>query len=256
MEQTAAGWNPELYESRHSFVWEFGKGLIELLRPQPGERILDVGCGTGQLTAEIAKAGAEVVGVDRSPKMVEQARANFPDLTFEVADATTMRFSGFNAVFSNAALHWVKDARAAAAAISAALVPRGRFVAEFGGRGNIRALVDAIYPALAALGLRDPEQLSPWFYPGIGEYATVLDECGLEAEFAALFDRPTRLEGGREALANWLTMFGGNFLAAVPEELRDRFVRLVEERAAPRLFRDGVWTIDYRRLRIVAIKRA
>ena len=256
MEPTAAGWNPELYESRHSFVWEFGRGVIELLRPQPGERILDVGCGTGQLTAEIAKSGAQVLGVDRSPKMIEQARSNFPELTFEVADATTMRFSGFDAVFSNAALHWVKNARAAAAAISGALVPGGRFVAEFGGRGNIQTLLDAMYPALVTLGLPDPEQLNPWYYPGIGEYATILHDCGLEAESAALFDRPTRLEGGPEALANWLAMFGGNFLAALPPDRQETFVRLVEERAAPRLLHDGVWTVDYRRLRIVAFKRA
>lgn len=256
MDETAAGWNAELYESRHSFVWEFGRGLIELLAPQPGERILDVGCGTGQLTAEIARAGAEVVGVDRSPTMIEQARANFPELKFEVADATTMHFSGFHAVFSNAALHWVPDARAAASAISRALVPRGRFVAEFGGRGNIRALMEAMYEALATLGLPHPEQLNPWYYPGVAEYSGILEGCGLEVEFAALFNRPTRLEGGAEGLANWLAMFGGNFTAALPPGERDRFVHLVEEHSAAKLFRDGVWTADYRRLRIIAIKRS
>ena len=155
-------WNPSLYQSSHSFVWEYGKGLVELLAPQAGERVLDVGCGTGQLTAEIARAGAEVVGIDNSPAMIEQARGNFPGLRFEVADVTGMPYrEEFDAVFSNAVLHWVRDAEAAAGAIVRALKPGGRFVAEFGGHGNTRTLLDAVYRSMEALGVTEPEKHNP-----------------------------------------------------------------------------------------------
>src|SRR5262245_47515749 len=134
-------WDPALYQSSHSFVWERGRGLVELLAPQAGERILDIGCGTGQLTAEIAGAGAHVVGVDNSAAMIEQARANFPELRFEQADVRSLKFDHeFDAVFSNAVLHWVQQADTAAAVMSRALKPGGRMVVEFGGHGNTQAL--------------------------------------------------------------------------------------------------------------------
>jgi len=249
-------WNAELYQSSHSFVWKFGKDLLAQLGPRPGERILDVGCGTGQLTAEISSAGAEVVGIDSSASMVERARQNFPDLRFEQCSVTAMPFhEEFDAVFSNATLHWVRDAEAAVDAISRALKPGGRFIAEFGGRGNTGALLEALYQELAASGVDEPKRLNPWYYPSIAEYAAVLERAGLEVTFAALFERPTPLEGGDEALANWLAMFGASFTNALSPELRGPFVRRIEQRAAHRLRRpDGVWTIDYRRLRIRAAK--
>jgi trans-aconitate methyltransferase len=256
MELATERWNPELYQSSHSFVWKYGRELLAQLAPQPGERILDVGCGTGQLTGEISRAGAEVVGIDSSASMIEQARQNFPDLRFEQLSVTAMPYrEEFDAVFSNATLHWVRDAEAAADRISSALKPGGRFVAEFGGRGNTAALLEAVYQALESLGVGDPLGLNPWYYPGIGEYATVLERAGLEVTFAALFDRPTPLEGGDDALANWLAMFGKCFTDALAPELRGPFVRRVEERAERRLRPDGVWTVDYRRLRIRAVKR-
>ncbi|HEY2014909.1 MAG TPA: methyltransferase domain-containing protein [Bryobacteraceae bacterium] len=245
-------WNPSLYQSSHSFVWEYGRDLINLLEPQPGERILDIGCGTGQLTAAIAHAGAQVVGLDSSAAMIGQASGNFPDLTFEVQDIAGMRFaSPFDAVFSNAALHWVLRADEAAASIAAALVPGGRFVAELGGHGNNRAVLHAVRMALESKFGAAPEHLNPWFFPSVGEYATILERHGLEVTFATLFDRPTPLEGGDRGLANWLAMFGSPL---TPHFEDAGFVDLVQKFAAPRLLRDGVWSIDYRRLRIVARK--
>jgi trans-aconitate 2-methyltransferase len=256
MERPTEHWNAELYQSGHSFVWKFGRDLLAQLAPQPGERILDVGCGTGQLTAEISGSGAQVVGIDSAASMIEQARQNFPDLRFEQRSVTAMPYrEEFDAVFSNATLHWVRDADAAAGSISRALKPGGRFVAEFGGRGNTAALLEAVYQELDSMGVGDPQGLNPWYYPGIGEYAMVLERAGLEVTFAALFDRPTPLEGGDDALANWLEMFGRCFTDALAPELRGPFIRRVEERAEPRLRPDGVWTIDYRRLRIRAVKR-
>src|ERR1700722_14761386 len=154
MELPAEHWNPDLYQASHSFVWKFGRDLLAQLAPQPGERILDVGCGTGQLTGEISRSGAQVVGIDSATSMIEQAKQNFPDVRFEQFDVTAMPYrEEFDAVFSNAALHWVRDTAAAANGISRALKPGGRFVAEFGGRGNIDALLEAVYPALESLGV-------------------------------------------------------------------------------------------------------
>jgi trans-aconitate 2-methyltransferase len=250
-----ADWNVGLYEAKHSFVWQFGRDLLEVLAPQAGERVLDVGCGTGRLSAEIASSGAEVLGIDYSPTMVSQARANFPILSFETQDACTMPYLGeFHAVFSNAALHWMQPAEQAAAAMSRALKPGGRLVAEFGGRGNIQVLVNAAYGALRQLGIADPERHNPWYFPSVGEYATLLERAGLEVTLAAMFDRPTPLEGGDSSLQDWFTVFGARLTEGLPPARVPDFMRLVEDYAAPFLFRDGQWIADYRRLRIVARK--
>ncbi len=246
-------WNSSLYQSKHSFVWEYGKDLVGLLAPQAGERILDVGCGTGQLTAEIARAGAQVAGIDSSNAMIDQARVNFPELRFEVADVTAMPYrEEFDAVFSNAVLHWVREADAAVEAVGRALKPGGRLVAEFGGHGNTRAVLEAVYRSMEALGIAEPERHNPWFYPRIGEYATLLERHGLTVTFAVLFDRPTALEGAEQGLSNWLGMFGERLTSAVRDEQRTEFQRLVEQHAAPLLWRAGKWWVDYRRLRVVA----
>lgn len=248
-------WNSELYQSSHSFVWQYGRDLLVLLSAKPGERILDVGCGTGQLTAEIAQFGAEVVGIDSSPDMIATARNNFPQLRFEVADVTALNFANeFDVVVSNAALHWVRDQPSAIASIARALKPRGRLVLEMGGRGNLHHLLDAVYQALRTLGVANPEQLLPWSFPSIGEYAPMLEAHGLEVDFAVLFDRATILEGGDRGLKLWLEMFGRFALKAIAPEQRKEFFRLAEQFAGPSLFHNGVWTMDYKRLRLVAVK--
>jgi trans-aconitate 2-methyltransferase len=225
-------WNAGLYESAHSFVWQRGRGLVEMLAPRAGERILDAGCGTGQLTAELAQSGADVLGVDSSESMIEQARRNFPALAFRVADVRSPDFhEEFDAVFSNAVLHWVLEPEAAAGAISRALKTGGRFVAEFGGYGNTRAMLDAARGALDALGCAP---VKPWYFPKVGEYSSVLEGQGLEVRHAALFDRPIRLEHGENGLAEWIEMFGGQFLAAAGEARKEHFLRSVEARGPGR----------------------
>ncbi len=245
-----AAWNPGLYDGNHSFVWKFGAALLELLEPKAGERILDLGCGTGHLTAQIAAAGTHVVGFDSSPEMIEQARLAYPKYQFEVADARTFSVSEpFDAVFSNAVLHWVKEPDAAAARIRAALKPGGRFVAELGGHGNTRQMVDALRRQVANFGVTDDE--TPWYFPGIAEYAAVLERNGLEVTFATLFDRPTLLEGD-DGLRKWFEMFGGKVLERFNFEQRGVLLTALETELRPRLYRDGGWFADYRRLRIVA----
>ncbi len=236
-------WDAALYERGHSFVWKLSGGMVELLAPQSGERVLDVGCGTGQLTAKIAEAGAEVFGIDSSPEMIAQASANYPDLQFAAADITHYRAeSPFDAVFSNAVLHWVHDAEAAVRAIAGALRPGGRFVAEFGGKGNVAAILEALHELTGIA--------NPWYFPSIGEYAPILERNGLEVSQAFLFDRFTRTEDPNTGLRDWIRMFGRGW----PNE--EVFLAAMEERLRSRLYRDGAWFIDYRRIRVVAVKPA
>jgi SAM-dependent methyltransferase len=256
MPPTAADWNARLYDSAHAFVWEFGRALLAQLAPQPGERILDIGAGTGHLTSEIAASGAEVIGIDRSAAMTEQARANFPELHFETLDVNALPFDAeFDAAFSNAVLHWVKPPEAAVAAIARALKPGGRIVFEFGGHGNIIVILGAAYHALAQLGVANPEQFNPWYFPSIPEYSALLEAHDIEVTFAHLFDRPTPLEEGERGLDNWFRMFGARLVEAVPEPAHADFLRLAAEYAAPNLLHEGRWTADYRRLRIAGNKK-
>jgi trans-aconitate methyltransferase len=245
-------WDAGLYDGKHAFVWKHGASLVELLAPKAGERVLDLGCGTGHLTAAIAAAGAAVVGLDRSAEMLGQARAAYPHLEFVRGDARDFAFDQpFDAVFSNATLHWVRPPEAAARCVRDALKPGGRFVAEFGGRGNVRAVAAALRAAAERLGL--PPQEPPWYFPGVGEYAAVLEGAGLEVRLASLFDRPTPLEG-EGGLRDWVAMFGRALLEGVPAGRREEFLGAVEDAARPTLFRDGGWTADYRRLRVVAAR--
>lgn len=254
---SAKTWDAALYDSKHSFVWKYGASLIDVLAPQPGERILDLGCGTGHLTAQIAAAGAEVIGIDNAPGMIESARASYPHLRFELADAVDFAFAEpFDAVFSNAAIHWMQHPERVAACIARALKPGGRFVVEFGGRGNVKAFIDAGYAAVEAAGYPSRRETHVWFFPNIGEYATLLERQGLEVTSALLFDRPTPLEGGEEGLRLWMKMFGGAFLAGLSVEHQDEVIRRTEVLLRPTQYREGTWIAPYRRLRIVAYKES
>ena len=247
-------WSPSLYEGQHAFVWKYGAGLLPLLDAKPGERVVDLGCGTGHLTSQIAETGADVVGIDNSPEMIGQARQNFPKLRFLLADATSFSVDEpVDAVFSNAVLHWVLDAEGAVRAIARALKPGGRFVAEFGGKRNVAAVLDAVTAAAAAGGWT---LSNPWYYPSVGEYAAILERNGMDVRLASHFDRLTPLEEGERGFKEWLEMFGGKLLAPLPERARAAVVSDAAERARGLLYRDGRWHIDYVRLRVVAVRQA
>jgi trans-aconitate methyltransferase len=248
-------WDARKYDARHAYIWQYGASLIDVLSPQTGERILDLGCGTGHLAARIAASGAVVIGIDNSTDMVAQAQANYPELRFEVADGAEFRFEEpFDAVFSNAALHWMRRPAQVAACVSAALKPGGRFVAEFGGKGNIRAVVGALERALERAGCPERRENNPWFFPSIGEYTTLLEDQGLCPTYAALFDRPTPVDSGESGLRDWLDMFAGDYLTGISPDQLAGIVRDIEEELRPQQYRDGTWIIDYRRLRIIAVR--
>ncbi len=247
-----AKWDAALYDDKHSFVWKMAAGVLELLAAKPGERILDLGCGTGHLTAKIAEAGARVVGVDRSPEMIRQAREKYPSLRFEVMDAREIVLDGnFDAVFSNATLHWVKQPERVIAGIKNALHPGGRFIAEFGGKGNTGEFLKAAGRAWSNLKLAGPAP-HPWYFPGIAEYSGLLEQHDLELTHAELFDRPTPLDDSEHGLRNWLDMFGAPFVDGLPETIHERFKEEVERELRPILFQSGRWVMDYRRLRVAA----
>lgn len=248
-------WNTALYDRQHAFVWQYGESLVDWLAPQPGEQILDLGCGTGHLTAKIAATGARVIGMDANPDMIAVAQQTYPELSFAIADARNFQLSEpVDAVFSNATLHWVKDPDAVIQCIYQALKPGGRFVAEFGGKGNIGAIATALFAAFRSLGYAQCETWNPWYFPTIGDYATRLEQQGLEVTRAVLFNRPTPLEEGDSGLSNWLRMFANGILAHVSVDAQTQVIHQVEESLKSTLYQAGKWTADYRRLRIVARK--
>ncbi len=245
-------WNPNLYQNNHDFVWQYGESLLELLQPQPGERILDLGCGTGQLTAKIAEAGAAVVGMDADNAMIAEARRNYPTLQFLVGDARNFLVEQpYKAIFSNAALHWVQPPEMAIASMFQALQSEGRLVAEFGGKGNVQKITEALFSTLEQKGYRGE---NPWYFPSIGEYTTLLEQQGWIVTYAGLFDRPTVLKSGVAGLSNWLKMFGKGIFTSLTPAQREAVIQSVEAQVRSSLWQEDHWIADYRRLRIIAYK--
>lgn len=249
-------WDARRYDGHHSFVWEHATDLIELLAPKCDERILDLGCGTGHLTAQIAESGAAVVGLDASVDMVRQASQNYPEIRFEVQDARSLPFvSEFDAVFSNAVLHWIRPPEAAIESMWRVLKSGGRLVAEFGGRGNIAAILKAVNESLDTLESGNAAaRRADFYFPKVGEYTSLLERFGFEVTLAAHFDRPTPLDGGQEGMRSWLQMFGKDYLGPLSSRQRDELISNVEEATRPALYCDGKWVADYKRIRVRAFK--
>ena len=246
----AQKWDPEQYEREGGFVADYGRGVAGMLDPQPGERILDLGCGDGRLSEFLAGSGCRLVAVDSSAEQVCAARGR--GLDARLIDAARLRFGEeFDAVFSNAALHWIRPPEAVARGVFAALRPGGRFVGELGGRGNIDSIRGALAAALPAHGL-DFDDLDPWYFPDEMKYSRLLQAAGFAVDRMELFDRPTPLPGG---ISGWLRTFTRGFLEPVPEAEREGFLDRIAASLEPELRRDdGEWFVDYVRLRFAATK--
>jgi SAM-dependent methyltransferase len=244
-------WDPERYARNARFVSDLGAPVVELLAPQPGERVLDLGCGDGALTAELVARGCPVVGVDGSAEQIAAARAR--GLDARVADGQSLAFeSEFDAVFSNAALHWMKRPDAVIDGVARALRPGGRFVGEFGGQGCVAKIVAALDRALARRGL-DAASLNPWYFPSAEEYRKRLEARGFEVRSIALFPRPTPLPGD---VTGWLETFAESFTRALAAGERRPFLAEVRDALRPELVDpSGVWVADYVRLRFSAALR-
>ncbi|WP_253701244.1 trans-aconitate 2-methyltransferase [Bacillus sp. FJAT-29814] len=247
-------WNAALYDSKHSFVSALGESLVELLAPKKGERILDLGCGTGDLAKQLSDCGVDVIGVDNSENMVVQAKSKYPHIHFAVKDATDLGYCNeFDAVFSNAVLHWVKPPEQALNSIYKSLKDGGRFVAEFGGKGNVQTITDEIIKKIGQEGIAFKKEHFPWFYPSIAEYSTLMEEAGFRVTFAQHFDRPTKLDG-ENGLRNWIDMFGMSLLEAIPFDKKEWIISNVENNLKEVLYNDSHWLADYKRIRIIGVK--
>ncbi|MGG4497201.1 class I SAM-dependent methyltransferase [Brevibacillus reuszeri] len=247
-------WNAELYDDKMNFVSHYGRGLIDWLQPVSTERILDLGCGTGDLTASLAESGATVMGVDFSADMINSARQKYPHLPFQIADAHTFRTSdSYDAIFSNAALHWMKRPEEVIESVWLALAPKGRFVAEFGGKGNCELVINALRTTLAQKGISADERM-PWYFPSIAEYAALLERQGFSVVLASHYDRPTVMPDGDRGLRHWLDSFCSPFFADLSASDIDDVCLQVTELLRPALFQDGKWIVDYKRIRVIANK--
>jgi trans-aconitate methyltransferase len=248
---TQQTWDPVTYGRNGAFVHQLAGGALEWLAPQPGERILDLGCGDGQLTLRIAATGAQVEGVDASAEMAAAARARGLNAVEGNAEALPHATAAYDAVFSNAALHWVRDHEAMLTQVRRVLRPGGRFVAEMGGHGNIAAIRVAFMAALAHHGLTGRED-GVNYYPAPEAYQRRLERHGFRVERIAHFPRPTPLgEGG---ISTWLRTFRRGVLEGLPKATQQAVIDETAELLSTALCdEDGNWTADYVRLRFVAV---
>lgn len=244
-------WSAERYARTARFVSDLGMPVVELLAPVAGERILDLGCGDGALTEKLAALSAQVVGVDSSADFVAAAKARGLDARLMNAEALDLAET-FDAVFSNAALHWMRDQDAVMRGVYSVLRPGGRFVVEMGGRGNVQTIAAELMAALRRRAI-EPGPLVPWVFPSVEEQTARLERFGFDVRSIALIPRPTTLPG---PLADWLDNFAEAFLKAVPSGERDALKREVSDALASRLKDgEGRWVADYVRLRFAAVRR-
>jgi SAM-dependent methyltransferase len=244
-------WNSRTYDQNARFVSDLGMPVVELLAPVSGERVLDLGCGDGVLTAKLQAIGCTVVGIDLSEDFVQAAIGKGVDA--RLGDARHLDFHDeFDAVLSNAVLHWIPEATSVADGVYRALKHGGRFVGEFGGHGNIAAIMTSLVATLRRHGVQLEERLG-WYYPTVAEYRAVLEQAGFEVESLELIPRPTPLPTG---MIGWLKTFRGTYLR---EKLGDQadaaLAEIVENLQFALCDRSGNWTADYVRLRFFAFKR-
>jgi len=247
-------WDAERYTRDFAFVHQYGEDVLDWLEFPPGARVIDLGCGNGALTAELARRGASVWGMDASEEMLKEARRLHPSLPFQRGD---VRFweaeEPVDAVFSNAVFHWVpvENHPLMLWHINRSLNMRGQLVCEFGGKGNGATLHGALRRAFEKRGYR---YALPFYFPSIGDYAPMLEQAGFRVERALLLERPTCCRNGEAGLREWIRMFVQQPFRQMEHRMARAVVEEVEEELRPHLFHDGNWYVDYVRIRWKAVK--
>lgn len=246
-------WDTKLYNTTGSFVTNYGNDIVKLLNSQANETILDLGCGTAKLTNDIACTANKVCGFDYSQNMIDDAQEKYPRIDFQVGDAQKQLdypAENFDAVFSNAVLHWMSDAENVIKNVNKVLKKGGRFVFEMGGKGNLDHILTTMDSLSGKYNLKDFHLKN--FYPSISEYTTILEQNGFEVKYAELIDRPTLLEG-ESGLRNLITAFRTNIIDQLNDS-KDSFLDDIEKHTKEKLYKDGDWYADYVRLRVIAYK--
>lgn len=245
-------WNPELYEEKHHFVPEYGRGLLAYLPEQTDLSILDLGCGTGLLTRILAEKGHRVVGIDNSAEMIGKARALYPHISFETFDALDLPWSNrFDVVFSNAVFHWIREPRLLLQNVWKTLKPGGRLICEFGAAGNVGRIRRAMEEAMERRGFTYE---NPFFFPSEQEYRSLLGDEGFMIEHCAIFDRPTPLNDGAEGMRHWIRQFFAGELRRLEEREQAELLDEMDASLKEELWDGAQWVADYRRLRVSAVK--
>lgn len=247
-------WNADLYSTKHNFVFKYGEDLINWLQPKEDERILDVGCGTGELTNELSKSGATIVGIDASEQMIRKAKEQFPNIEFFVKDATNFSFDEpFDAAFSNATLHWINDQLKALQCVYNSLKEGGRFVFEMGGKHNIESIHNAVKKAMEEAGLKDNIPTVSNYFPSVAEQTNLLEQAAFTVTDVAHFKRPTVLQG-EDGMRNWIVQFCTFFFTQISPVEKEQVTNRAVELLRPTNYKNGTWYGDYVRLRVKAIK--
>ena len=252
---SVTSWSPTLYNQKHSFVYHYGESLVKELNSQPNEQILDLGCGTGELTQQISASGACAIGIDSSAELIATAQQRFPNIEFRRQDAAQLSDTEqYDAIFSNAVLHWIKDQSAVTRGMFQVLRPGGRLVAEFGGQGNVQTIVNALRETLWQYGYEQQATVEPWYFPSVGQHASLLETHGFRVQWMHHYDRPTELADTEDGIVDWLRMFAGSFLLGIATDKQDAILDEVQEKLRTELYREGKWYADYQRLRFRAVR--
>ena len=244
-------WNVNDYAKNASYVSQYGQDVLELLNPKSGEHILDLGCGDGELAQKIEAKGAIVTAIDSSEDMIHAAQKR--GLNAHVISGEEMNYENrFHAIFSNAALHWMKSSDIVIGNAFTALQANGRFCAEMGASGNVQTIVAQIYEELARNGLNG-DDYNPWYFPSRQTYAQQLEQAGFVIEYIEQFDRSTELPTD---VAGWLRTFAKPFLIDIDEVQTEDFIQSIKEGVADTLKdKNGKWYADYVRLRFNVYKK-
>ena len=243
-------WDSTLYDGKHDFVSEYGKGLLSYIPDASDQKILDLGCGTGTLTSEISDKYPDVLGVDGSPDMIQQAKETYPTVSFEVVDALNMSFDKeWDIVFSNAVFHWIPDHDKLLKNIKQSLKASGKLICEFGGYGNIGTIEQAFKTLLAAKGYTYKSRFN---FPTVDAFGTLLEKNGFIIDDLYIYDRPTVLKDGEKGLANWASQFFATDLVDFSQADKDSLLAELENAVRAELWDGTNWVADYKRLRAIA----